>query len=145
MLNGFDVSNEANIRIVVEARDISTTCFKVRVASWSDTVLYMAGVTWIATTEPENTLAMGSWSTSDVRPWNQPRRDTYGPVTFPCEFSMVPQLLAGFSQIDLAKAHRTALLASLGTFRNPDSPRRGSTWADTTLYSVVVAWVAIVL
>jgi hypothetical protein len=47
-LSGLDASKDANLRVGLEALNMTGEGFDLRVTTWADTELYMVNVSWVA-------------------------------------------------------------------------------------------------
>ena len=142
MLHSLDMSKDANIRVRVFAENITKTGFTINAETSADSILYSAGITWIACTLPEASAQLGSWSTQSIRPWDQPRPNTEGPVAFNAVFGSIPSVLTGFSSLDLAGETSFRAICPPGGISASGFTACANTWGDATLYSADVSWMA---
>jgi hypothetical protein len=113
------------------------------VDTWGDTTIYSAGVTWIAYPANLPGVISGSFNTSDVRPWDQPRADTSGTVTFPGGgFAGPPIVALALNVMDIRGGTNLRIVASTSEITSSGLRWHLNTWGDTTLYSAAASYIA---
>jgi hypothetical protein len=141
-LNALDISGPQNVRVNASVTDIDSAGFTVHIDAWGDTVLYSAGVTWIAFPANLPGVVSGSFNTSDVRPWNQPRAETSGTVTFPGgSFAGAPLVVLALNMMDMGGTNRR-IVASASEITPTGFRWNLNTWSDTILYSAGAQYIA---
>ena len=134
-LTSLDMSNDKNWRVRAYATDVNLTGFTIHVDSWSDSILYSAGVTWIAYPANIPGVASGRFSTSDIRPWNQPQQDNSSQVTFGKAFSHVPKVLMALDELDYDHGKNLRLRVSTSSVDPTGFQWHLQTWADSVMWS----------
>jgi hypothetical protein len=143
-LNELDVDNKANVRVSTYVSGIDASGFTVHIDTWADTVLNSAGVTWIAYPAGKAGVASGTYKTQDVRPWNQPRPNTSGAVTFPPgRFTTPPRVLAALCALDVDRQADLRVNATIDNITATGLTWNLDSWADTVLYSAGGCYIAI--
>lgn len=136
--------SEKNWRIKSFASDITATGFTMHIETWNDSELFAATASWISYPSGKEDVCSGSFSTSDVRPHNNPRLNTSGPVEFAEDmFSNTPRVVLGINSLD-AGCKGGLRLELMGT----DVTSEGMTWnlnswKDTTMYSAGGTYIAL--
>lgn len=54
----------------------------------------------------------GTWSTDDVRPWNHPRHQPEGHITFAEEFKSIPTVTTGITRLDMSNQASSSVYVS---------------------------------
>lgn len=143
-LNALEISNRANARVRAHVTDIDAAGFTLHIESWADTALHAAGVTWIAHPATAPNLASGTFSTLDVRPWNQPRAVTTGTVRFPAGlFAAPPRVLVALNALDIDRQANLRITSSVSSVSATGMTWSLDSWADTKLYSAGASYLAI--
>ncbi|KAH8146566.1 uncharacterized protein LAJ45_09514 [Morchella importuna] len=143
-LSAFNMHPEKNWRVKSFASDVTTTGFTIHIETWGDSELFAAAASWIAYPREKADICSGSFSTMDVRSWDNPRPNTSGPVEFAADmFSTTPRVVLGINSLD-AGCDGGLRLELMGT----DVSSKGMTWnlnswKDTTMYSAGGTYVAL--
>jgi len=142
-LNELDITGPQNVRVNAYVSDIDPAGFTVHIDAWWDTVLYSAGVTWIAYPANRPGVVSGSFNTSDVRPWDQPRAETSGMVAFPGGgFARSPLVALALNTMDIRSGTNLRIVASASDITPTGLRWHLNTWGDTTLYSAAASYIA---
>jgi serine/threonine protein kinase len=141
-LNQLNMSNSANWRVNVYATDISQTGFTLHIDTWEDSILYSAGVTWIAYSADNLDIASGTFGTSDIRPWDHPQPSNSKAISFSHSFGTAPRVTVALSSIDIG--HRTNLRISATTSSVTPTGMTWhlDSWSDTILYAARGTYIA---
>ncbi|KAH0604227.1 uncharacterized protein H6S33_006604 [Morchella sextelata] len=143
-LSAFNMHSEKDWRVKSFASDITATGFTVHIETWGDSQLCAAAASWIAYPREKADVCSGSFSTTDVRPRDNPRPNTSGPVEFAEDmFSTTPRVVLGINSLD-AGCEGGLRLELMGT----DVSSKGMTWnlnswKDTTMYSAGGTYIAL--
>jgi hypothetical protein len=142
-LNELDITGPQNVRVNAYVNDIDPAGFTVHIDTWWDTVLYSAGVAWIAYPANLPGVVSGSFNTSDVRPWDQPRAETTGTVTFPGGgFAGSPLVALALNTMDIRGGTNLRIVASASEITSSGLHWQLNTWGGTTLYSAAASYIA---
>jgi len=141
-INSMDFDHTKNARITVSATDIDTKGFTAHIDSWADTVLYSAGITWIAYPSTKQGVASGTFSTHDVRPWHQPRAENSGSVSFGNAFHGTPKLIMGLNNVDYDCNKNLRFRCSTSSVTQSGFVWHLQSWADSVMYSTGASWFA---
>lgn len=85
----------------------------------------------------------GSWSTSNVRSWQQPQEKTSGRVNFSQKFNQVPKVTVSLRSLDTNKDYNTRVKVYTSDIDKTGFTIHADSWSNTQLYSAGVSWVAI--
>ncbi|MCJ1315929.1 hypothetical protein MMC15_001249 [Xylographa vitiligo] len=99
-LTELDMGKDSNWRASVYSTDIDKSGFTIHIDSWAVTTFYSGIVTWLAYPAGTPSVASGRFSTSDIRPWDQPRSDNSGTKNWGIQFSKVPKVFKALDQLD---------------------------------------------
>lgn len=101
-----DMAGGRNLRIVASYSDVTNAGFLARLDTWSDSVLYSAGLSWIAHPEDMPGVFSGSYQF----------KEGYKRISFPAnKFQTgVPQVVAAFSNLDIDGVNRRVLRVKTG-------------------------------
>lgn len=141
-INFIDVDHTKNCRLAVYPTDIDAQGFTGNIDSWSDTVMFAAGMTWIAYPSKQQRVASGTFSTNNVRQWNQPCPDTSGQVNFGNAFTTTPKLMMALNFIDYDFSHNTRFRCSTSSVTQSNFVWHLTTWADSIMYASGCSWFA---
>lgn len=94
-----------------------------------------------ATTTPGPII--GSFYTSEVRPWNQPRADTSKQISFISPYSAPPGLPIGLNMLDIGNDAFIRIHSHSSNVKNDRFSININTWADTKLYGGGCTWLEI--
>ena len=104
-LNRIDLVSDGdrNFRIRAYATNISRTSATFHITTWGDSVLNGAAMCWVAFPEDKKKVDCGTFSTSDVRQWHNPRPQNSKRIEFKQGwFQKPPTVLVALNMIDMA-------------------------------------------
>ena len=131
-------------RIRVYASEVSGEGFRVHIDTWLDTVLHLAGVSWIAMPLNKSGVAIGYYSTTDIRHWEDPRSDNSSATTFGgYMFSRAPRVYAGLTGFDVKGRANLRLRTRCDDVKDYGLTWHVDTWLDTIMHSAAGAYIAI--
>jgi hypothetical protein len=91
-LHSLDMDKSHNWRIRVYPSDIDANGFTIHADTWADSILYSAGVTWVAYPADQPGVASGFFNTQDVRPWDKPQAENSGVANLKSPLTRRPRL-----------------------------------------------------
>jgi hypothetical protein len=144
-LNGLDINFNTNWRVRAYATDIDPTGFTIHIDSWSDTLLYWGNISWIAYPGDNPNTTSGVFSTSDVRPWNQPQFHTVGHVDFQngtVPKQTPPHVLVALNSIDIDHNYNLRINVFADNITSTGMDWSIDSWYDTILYDAGVSYIA---
>ncbi|TKA68258.1 hypothetical protein B0A49_08020 [Cryomyces minteri] len=107
-------------------------------------VLNGAAMCWIAFPRNKACVASGSFSTSDVRSWSNPRPKNSARVAFPKgAFTKPPTVLVALNSLDMAGNSDLRIKASVDEVTSEGFRWHLDTWDDSTLYAAEASWIAL--
>ncbi|KAK7430897.1 hypothetical protein QQZ08_002425 [Neonectria magnoliae] len=133
-LQCLDMDNKKNWRIKVYPSDIDKAGFTIHVDSWSDSILYSAGVTWLAYPADQAGVASGKFSTQDIRPWDKPQAENSSVFNFPTAFSKAPKIIMAIDSLDYDRARNLRLRLSTSSVTNTGITWHLQSWWDSVMY-----------
>ncbi|KFA60174.1 hypothetical protein S40285_09749, partial [Stachybotrys chlorohalonatus IBT 40285] len=135
-LQSLDMDRSRNWRIRCYATDIDTNGFTIHADSWADSILYSAGVTWLAYPADQAGVASGRFNTMDVRPWNQPRAENSATVDFERSFgSKTPKVLMALDSLDYDCSKNLRLRLSTSQVTPTGITWHLQSWWGSVMYS----------
>ncbi|KAI0377923.1 hypothetical protein F5Y04DRAFT_291533 [Hypomontagnella monticulosa] len=110
----------------------------------SQLAIQMAGLeVAIAPPIPIQRLESGTWSTMDVRPWNQRQDQTQDRIEFPTEFKSLPMVMVNLTSVDISSGSNCRVKVYATEVNSRGFTVHADTWGGTILYSCGVSWVAL--
>ena len=138
-LTDLDFDNQHNFRCKTYATDIDTNGFTVHIDTWADSIMYMAGMTWLAYPATQPNVQSG-WFGIDN---SEHKLDNTGVVAFDTPFYKVPKLAMALNGLDF-DCHKNLRVRLDKTAVTPTSMTwLLQSWADSTMYwaqGVYFAW-----
>ena len=134
-LQSLDMDKNKNWRIKVYPSDIDTDGFTVNANTWADSILYSAGVTWLAYPADQPGVASGSFNTQDVRPWNQPQNENSGTFDFPQAFLTPPKVIMALNTFDFDYGKNLRIRLSTSGVTTTGLTWHLQSWWDSIMYS----------
>jgi hypothetical protein len=133
-LQSLDMDKNKNWRIRVYPTDIDNSGFTIHADSWGDSILYRAGVTWLAYPADQPRVTSGKFNTQDVRPWNAPQAENSGTFNFPSSFSKVPKVIMAIDSLDYDHSRNLRLRLSTSSVTNTGITWHLQSWLDSIMY-----------
>lgn len=134
-LQSLDMGKKKNWRIRVSATDIDKNGFTIHADSWADSILYSAGVTWLAYPADQTGVTSGSFSTQDVRSWENPRAENSGVKIFDTAFSGTPKVIMALDSLDYDHSKNLRVRLSTSLVTNTSMNWHLQSWWDSIMYS----------
>jgi hypothetical protein len=141
-LNSVDMDKRYNWRCTTYATDIDANGFTVHIDTWADTVMYSAGMTWLAYPSDLAGVSSGSFNTQDVRPWSQPQHDNSANVSFSTNFTKVPKLIMALNGFDYDHSKNLRLRLSTSSVTQTGMTWHLQSWYDSIMYSAGASYFA---
>lgn len=138
----FDYDHTKNIRLTATASDIDADGFTAHLDCWGDSVMYAAGMTWIAYPSSLPGIDSGSVNTQDVRPWDKPQHDNSGTAKFGKTFKGTPKVILGLNEIDYNCSKNLRWKCSPTNITQNQFTWNLQSWFDSIHYSSGVSWIA---
>lgn len=137
-----DMDQRYNWRCKTYATDVDTNGFTVHIDTWGDTIMYSAGMTWLAYPADQPNVTSGFFSTEDVRPWQNPQPDNTASVNFGTGFNKVPKLAMALSGFDYDHSKNLRLRLSTSSVTQTAMAWHLQTWDDSIMYMASASYFA---
>ncbi|MCJ1471911.1 hypothetical protein MMC13_000552 [Lambiella insularis] len=141
-LTSLDMSKDSNWRASVTSTDIDKSGFTIHIDSWADTTFYSGSATWLAYPADTPNVTSGRFSTSDIRPWDQPRSDNSGTKSWGMQFSKVPKVFMALDQLDYQKGKNLRCRLSTSSVTQDGITWHLQSWADSVMYATGASYFA---
>ncbi|KAL8643727.1 MAG: hypothetical protein Q9226_008154 [Calogaya cf. arnoldii] len=141
-LTTVDMGKDKNWRIKSYITDIDTKGFTAHIDSWDDTILYQAGITWLAYPANQPNVASGTFSTDDIRPANKPQAENSATVKFGRKFAETPMLAMALSGFDYGSNKNLRLRLSTSGVTEEAVTWHLQSWGDSVMYRASAAYFA---
>ncbi|KAI4185628.1 MAG: hypothetical protein LQ346_005851 [Caloplaca aetnensis] len=141
-LTTVDMDKDKNWRIKSYATDIDSKGFTVHIDSWDDTIMYQAGLTWIAYPANQSNVASGTFSTEDIRPWSKPQHENTATIKFGTSFNKTPKLAMALSGFDYDCKKNLRLRLSTSAVTETAVTWHLQSWSDSTMYRASASYFA---
>ncbi|KAK4182445.1 hypothetical protein QBC35DRAFT_172305 [Podospora australis] len=148
-LNLVDMANNANWRVKAHVTDVTKDGFTLNLDTWANTSLYAASAAWIAYPSDQKGIVSGTFSTEDIRPWNEPRLTNTGRVNFPAgAFAGTGdaplKVFIALNGFDIGDSANLRLKVSADSVSKEGMNWHLDSWADTVLYQASASYIAFV-
>ena len=141
-LTGLDLDSCANWRVKAYATDVDSNGFTIHVDSWADTVLYSAGVTWIAHPQNSPGFVSGRFSTNDVRASSVPQQRNTGTARFSTPFKSVPRIMMALGELDYKCGVNLRCRLSTSFVTRETLTWHLQAWHDSVMYAASASYIA---
>lgn len=133
-LNTVDMDQNSNWRCKAYITDVDTNGFTAHIDTWGDTIMYQAGLTWLAYPADHPCFTSGSFSTEDVRPWDRPQLDNTGSVIFDKGFSTTPKVAMALTGFDYDHTKNLRARLSTSAVNQSGISWHLQAWSDSVMY-----------
>ncbi|KAK7737618.1 hypothetical protein SLS63_002747 [Diaporthe eres] len=134
-LQSLEMDKSRNWRIRVSATDIDKKGFTIHADSWADSILYSAGVTWLAYPADQQGVTSGRFDTQDVRPRQEPQHENSGVKDFDVEFSKTPKVIMALDSLDYDHNRNLRVRLSSSSVNSTGMTWHLDSWWDSIMYS----------
>ncbi|KZV90877.1 zincin, partial [Exidia glandulosa HHB12029] len=141
-----DLDRSTNYRVTATGTDVTTTGFTLHLDTWADTKLYSATASWIAYPANRANITSGTYSITDVRPWDKPQSVNAGRIQFPSgcfQDGHTPQVFHAFNSLDVDRKANVRVKLGADNVGKDGFDWHIDSWADTVLYSAGVSYIAV--
>ena len=145
-LNRIDMASggDRNWRIRAYATNVTSKGFTAHIDSWAHSQLNGAAMCWIAFPKGKSSVASGSFSTSDVRSWSNPKPKNSAMVKFKNgPFKNPPTVLVALNMLDMAGNANLRISTDISEVTTEGFRWHLDTWDDSTLYAAGASWIAL--
>lgn len=141
-LQALDMKKDTNWRVTVHATDIDNTGFTVNADTWGDSVLYQAGVTWLAYPAGQPGVTSGRFNTQDVRSWQNPRHENSGIKNFDKAFSKTPKVIMALDTLDYDHTKNLRVRLSTSSVTSTGITWHLQSWGDSIMFTTGASFFA---
>lgn len=141
-LQSLDMDKSRNWRIRVSATNVDKNGFTIHADSWADSILYSAGVTWLAYPADQPNVTSGKFNTQDVRPWQKPQAENSGFKDFNTAFSETPKVIMAIDSLDYDHSKNLRVRLSTSSVNSTGMTWHLQSWWDSIMYSAGVSFFA---
>ncbi|KAK6540376.1 hypothetical protein TWF694_009177 [Orbilia ellipsospora] len=141
-LNMIDMSCNTNLRLSCSIENATAQNFTASITSWDDSILYTGGMTWVEAGPGFDTVRMGTFHTTEVRPSNKPQAETSKRIIFHAPFAVPPKVVVWLSAFGMDKGANWRIKTYATDVGKDGFTVHVDSWADTMLYSASVNWLA---
>jgi hypothetical protein len=142
-LNSLDVGKDANCRIKAHASDISIDGFTVNIDSWAETSIYSGRVSFLTFSSGRSDICGGTYTTSDVRNWWDPRPENSAQISFSKRFEKPPRVYMALNSMDMQHGRNLRIRLSAENITTTGMTWHIDSWGDTQMYLGGATYVAI--
>ncbi|KAL8886569.1 MAG: hypothetical protein Q9215_005748 [Flavoplaca cf. flavocitrina] len=143
-LTSLDIGHEHNIRLSATATDITPQNFNTSLNAWADTVLYGASLTYLEAGPDFDYLQTGTFSTTEVSPWQDHKQQNSKRITFekPFEGQASPNVIVWLTMVDFANNKNWRIKSYVTDVDTKGFTAHIDSWADTVMYQAAITWLA---
>ncbi len=92
---------------------------------------------------PPQSASQGTFTTLDLRPWNQPRNQNSKQFDFETAYNEPPNIAIGLTELDISKDANIRVKAYADRITEKNFVFHTDGWADTVLYSAGAIWMEV--
>ena len=137
-LNYLDLGNKANIRIKAYTSDITPNGFRIHVDSWSNTVLFAGGASWLNLAPDHLEYQYGLFATHV----NTHSMLSSQVITFERSFASLPEVIVFLNELDLDKKFAWHIKTYATDIHCRGFTIHIETWGNTVLHGAAAGWIA---
>lgn len=146
-LSQLNMDRKRNWRVRAYATDITTAGFTVHADTWGDSLLYSAGVSWIAYPSDKKNVASGRCSTKDIRNRSSCQRNNEKRVSFFADkkmsFTAPPRVVVGINTLNVDCSHNMRLKVYADQITKSGMTCHMNSWSDSVLYAAGMSYIAL--
>lgn len=140
-LAAVDAQSPAHKRIETWASDVTREGFRLHVRTWADSIVWMAKVSWIASSNPAQ-VQLGTCTASDVKILES-KAGAPALVQFAQPFKGTPEVSLGWSALDASGEANLCLLAESKDVCKSGFSLDCTTWCPGSIaWSTTMSWIA---
>jgi hypothetical protein len=149
-----DIVNSDDFRANVEADNITTDGFDLKIGTWGETEVWSVAVSWIAydktrASQPGTMIYSGRVSFGKSRTPNYNLHEGYGlrsvsqHIDFSNKFHTTPSVIPALCLIDILNDANSCVKVTVENVNSQGFDLRLTTWSDSHIWSIAAAWIAI--
>lgn len=143
-LTGFHLNRETLWRVKTYTTDITETGFTIHIDTWLSSVLYSASASWIAYPEDKPNIFSGSFSTLDVRSWDNAQLHNRAYVNFGANiFTTPPRTFVALNLIEISQKHNIQIVTRVSSVSTAGMTWHIDGWYATLLYAAGASYIAL--
>lgn len=143
-LNSLDMDKRKNFRIGVYPSEIDRNGFTIHAETWADSILYSAGVTWLAFPSNQPGVTCGTFSTDDIRSSSNLQANNSGMYKFSTKFNKTPNIIVAFDYLDYTCDRNLRARVSTSEITKTGFKWHLESWADSVMHgsgASFIAWI----
>lgn len=145
-LNRLDIESgqNRNFRVNAYVTGVRGDSAAFHLDTWGDCRLNGAALCWIAFPRGKKKVDSGSFSTSDMRPWHDPKSKNSKRIEFKSGwFQQPPTVLVSLHMLDMAGSADLRIRVDATDVDKDGFTWHLDTWDDSTLYGAGASWIAL--
>ncbi|KAL8950020.1 MAG: hypothetical protein Q9222_003914 [Ikaeria aurantiellina] len=125
------------------ATDIDAKGFTGHIETWDDSVLYQAGITWLAYPGNHPGVASGAFSTDDIRSSTKPQLENSATIKFQgAKFNKTPKVAMALTGLDYDHSKNLRLRLSTSAVTKDAMTWHLQSWSDSRMYRASASYFA---
>lgn len=141
-LQSLHMDKNRHWRVRVYATNIDATGFTIHADTWEDSILYSAGVTWLAYPAEQPGVSSGRFDTDDVRSWKSPKAQNSDTKEFDTSFSKTPKVIMALDKLDYDHAKNLRVRLSMSSVTDSGITWHIQSWGDSIMYGAGASFFA---
>ncbi|KEP49693.1 H-type lectin domain protein [Rhizoctonia solani 123E] len=139
-LTALDSDCRNNTRFHPTAENVTSNGFTLQIETWWDTIIHdPTTVSWIAVPSDNSTITAGRLVTGGIKA----SLGVQEKIVFDKPFKRIPRVMVAFNKLDISSSANIRLAAYPKDITTQGMELVINAWADTTIYSCGVGWIAI--
>ncbi|KAG9019633.1 hypothetical protein FRB90_011979 [Tulasnella sp. 427] len=141
-LNYLDYGKDKNLRVKAEVDKITQQGFVAKLNGWGDSVVYCAGLDYLALAPGQLEYDCGEYTTTSDHPWNRPQEKTSARIKFSHPFVTPPKVVVFLNSLDIDQSKNYRVKTYVSNVDTTGFTIHIDSWFDSILYSAKAGWVA---
>jgi hypothetical protein len=142
VLTGFDIGFNTAVRIVCGYSEVHEQSMEANIQSWTTTFLNWAGMAWAEFEKNDPDFQTGSFRSTDVRPWTDPRTEDTKVIEFSKHYSSPPMVVCFINCIDIDIQSRVTIRVWADEITTTTFKAHIACDAGTTMSDGGLTWIA---
>jgi hypothetical protein len=138
-LSQLNMDGATYARVEASAGNVAARGLQILIESWSNSILYSAGCTWLAVGADDPAYQCGH-KTIDEHAWHDPQSPNFYRVSFPRPYPVVPDVVIWLSKFDLSTRGHWSVNAYATDITKTGFTLHIETQGSTLLYSGTAYW-----
>ncbi|THG96395.1 hypothetical protein EW026_g5430 [Hermanssonia centrifuga] len=141
-INWFDMGFNVNTRLLCKVVNVAQTSASINLQSFSDTVNYSSGCSWLTVPSGDSDFQSGHFSTADDHVWSSPQALTSRKITFAKAYSAPPKVVVWLDSIDVGYNCNPRFTVFASDIQADGFTIHVDTWGGSNLYLGGATWAA---